>query len=63
MTQPEADQYRAALEEIVRIGTTPDTSAVGTLPSGEVGPLWSAGGQDKAFGKILRVAREALANH
>lgn len=60
MAEAEADRYRAALEEIVRIGTTPDTSAVGTLSGGEVGALWSVGGRDKAFDKILQVAREAL---
>lgn len=53
-------RYKAALEEILRVGTTPDTSAIGTLPGGEVGPLWSVGGQEKAFAKILQIAREAL---
>ncbi len=60
MAQSEVDRYRAALQEIVRIGTTPDTSAVGKLPGGEVGALWSVDGRDRAFDMILRIARVAL---
>jgi len=60
MVQSEAGRYRAVLEEIVRVGTTPDTSAVGTLPGGQVGPLWSVDGRNKAFEKILGLARDAL---
>lgn len=63
MAQSEADRYRAALQEIVRIGTTPDTSAVGSLPGGEVAPLWSVDGRDRAFDKILSTARAALGDH
>lgn len=60
MSQSEAERYRAALEEIVRVGTTPDTTAIGTLPGGEVGPIWSIDGQGKAFEKILTIAKAAL---
>lgn len=60
MGQSEAARYRAALEEIVRVGTTPDTSAVGTLAGGQVGPLWSADGRVQAFETILQLASEAL---
>lgn len=62
MVESEADFYRAALEEIVRVGTTVDTIAVGTSPDGQVGPLWSVRGQEKAFEKILQVAKDALKN-
>jgi hypothetical protein len=60
MSQSEAERYRAALEEIVRVGTTPDTTVIGTLPGGELGPIWYVGGQDKAFEKILTIAKTAL---
>ncbi len=62
MTQSEADRYRAALQEIVQVGTTPDTSVVGTRSDGEVGTLWSSDGREKAFDQILRIARAALGN-
>jgi hypothetical protein len=60
MTQPEADRYRAALQQIVQIGATPDTSAVGIRPDGEAGALWSSGGPEKALKQILQIARVAL---
>jgi len=60
MDQSDGERYKAALEEILRVGTTPDTTAIGTLPGGEIGPLWSVGGQEKAFAKILQTARDAL---
>lgn len=55
-----AERYRAALEEIVRVATTPDTAAVGTLPGGEIGRLWSVGGQEKAFAKAIQIAKDTL---
>ena len=60
MTQDEAERLRAALEEIVRVATTPDTNVIGTLPGGGVGPIWSVGGQEKAFEKVIRIAKDAL---
>ena len=60
MNNTREEQYHLALEEILRIGTTPDTNAVGTLPGGKVGPLWSVGGKETAFEEMLRIAREAL---
>lgn len=54
------NRYRSALEEILRIGTAPDTAAVGTLPGGSIGPLWSVGAKEQAFDEIVRVARYAL---
>lgn len=61
MGQAEEDRYRKALEDIVRLGTTPDTEAVGTLPGGKVGRLWSVGAQERAFDEMIRVAQAALA--
>jgi hypothetical protein len=60
MDQSDGERYKAALEEILRVGTTPDTMAIGTLPGGAIGPLWSVGGQEKAFAKILQIATDAL---
>jgi hypothetical protein len=60
MAESEAVRLRAALEEIVRVATTPDTNVIGTLPGGEIGPIWSVGGQEKAFEKVIRIAKEAL---
>lgn len=56
----ETRQYREALEAILRVGTTPDTSSVGTLPGGKVGTLWTVDGPAKAFEEMIRIAREAL---
>jgi hypothetical protein len=55
-----ADRYRTALEEILSIGKRPDTAVIGTLPSGEIGPLWSVGEKERAFDEIIRIARHAL---
>lgn len=60
MSDTREEQYRRTLEEILRIGTTPDTNAVGTLPGGKAGHLWTDKGKEKAFQEILRIAREAL---
>ena len=38
----------------------PDTAVVGTLPSGEVGTIWSVGGQERAFAEVIRIAKAAL---
>lgn len=56
----EIDRYRSALEEILRIGTTPDTTVIGTLPDGGVGPIWSVGAKERVFDEIVRIARYAL---
>jgi hypothetical protein len=55
-----SDRYREALEEILRVATTPDTDVVGSLPGGKIGRLWSVGGPEKAFEEVIRIAREAL---
>ena len=60
VTSSDIDRYRSALEEILRIGTTPDTAVTGTLPGGEVGPIWSLGAKERAFDEIVRIARYAL---
>lgn len=60
MKQADEERYRSALEEIVQVGTTPDTDVVGTLPGGEIGRLWSVSGQEKAFVRMLQIARDAL---
>jgi len=60
MSDNRAERYRAALEDIVRVGTTPDTEATGTLPGGEVGSLWSVGAQERAFERIVKIAKAAL---
>lgn len=56
----ELARYKLALEEIVRVGTVPDTVVTGTLPGGEVGPIWSVDGKERAFEEIIRIARQAL---
>ncbi len=56
-----AERYRSVLVEIVRLGTTPDTDVVGTLPNGEIGTIWSVGGKERVFDQIIRIAEEALA--
>ena len=53
-------RYREALEEILRIATTPDTDVIGTLPGGQIGRLWSVGGPEKAFVQVIEIARAAL---
>ena len=55
------DRYRRALEEILRVATTPDTDIVGTLPGGQIGRIWSVGGPEKAFEQVIRIAQDALA--
>ncbi len=60
MADSQADRYRTALEEILRVSTTPDTAAVGTLPGGDVGTLWSVGGQERAFEQVIKIAKAAL---
>jgi hypothetical protein len=63
VTRSDEDRYRTALEEIVRVATTPDTNVIGTQPGGGVGPIWSVSGQDKAYAKMVQIARAALAGN
>ena len=60
VTNAEAQRLRDALEQILAIGSSPDTNVISVGPDGEPGPVWSTLGAESAVARMTQIARAAL---